>query len=48
MVVREKKEFLHRYISKILFMDTDQDSKMLISSQVFFKNFFDRFRTAYF
>ena len=42
-----KKEFLHRCISKILFIDTEQVSKMRISLQEFFKDFVDRFRTTY-
>ena len=37
-VVKWKKEFLHSCVSKILFIDTEQLSKMQISSQVFFKD----------
>ena len=46
-MVNWKKEFLHRYISKILFIDTEKLSKMQISLQVFFKDFADRFRITY-
>ena len=46
-IVNWKKEFLHRCISRILFVDTEQLSKMQISSQVFFKDFVDRFGNAY-
>ena len=37
-IVNWKKEFRHRCISKILFVDTEQLSKMQISMQVFFKD----------
>ena len=40
-------EFLHSCISKILFIYTEQLPKMKISSQVFFKDFINRFRTTY-
>ena len=40
-MVNWKKEFLHRYISKILFC------KMQIYLMVFFKDFADRFRSTY-
>ena len=43
----KKKEFLHRFISKILFIDTQQLSKMQISWQVFFTDFVDRIGTTY-
>ena len=42
-----KKEFLHRFISKILFIDTENLSKMQIPLQVFFKDFPDRFGITY-
>ena len=38
---------LLKLISKILFIDTEHVSKMQISSQVFFKDFVDRFGTTY-
>ena len=41
------KEFLHRFISKILFIDTENLSKMQIPLQVFFKDFSDRFGITY-
>ena len=41
-MVNWKKEFLHKCISKTLFIDTEQ-----LSLQVFFKDFVDRFRTTY-
>ena len=44
---KKKKEFLHRCISKILFIDAEQLSKMQISLQVFWKDFVDRFRTGF-
>ena len=48
-MVNWKKEFPCKCISKnFLFIDTEQLSKMWISSQVFFKDFVDRFGTAYF
>ena len=47
MVNWKKKEFLHVFISKILFIDTEQLSKMQISLQVFFKDSVDRFGTTY-
>ena len=46
-MVNCKKEFLRRCISKILFIDTDQLSKIQISLQVFFKDFADRFGNTY-
>ena len=46
-MVNWKKEFLHRCISKILFIDTEKLSKRQISLQVFFKDFADRFRINY-
>ena len=46
-MVSWKKESLFRFISKILFIDTEQLSKMQIFSQVFFKDFVDRFGTTY-
>ena len=46
-MVNWKKEFLHRCISKILFIDTEQLSKMQISSQVFFRDFVDRFGSCF-
>ena len=46
-MITEKKEFLHRCISKILFIDTEQFSKMQIFSQLIFKDFVDRFGTTY-
>ena len=42
-----KKDFLHRCISKVFFIDTGQLSKMQISWEIFFKNFVDRFRANY-
>ena len=47
MVNWKKKEFLHVFISKILFIDTEQLSKMQISLRVFFEDFTDRFGTSY-
>ena len=47
-VVNCKKELLRWCILKILFIDTEKLSKMQISSQVFSKDFFDRFRSTYF
>ena len=41
------KKFLYRCISKILFIDTEQFSKMHILSQVFLKDFFDRLGNIY-
>ena len=41
------KEFLHRCISKILFIDPVKLSKMKISLQVYLKDFLDRFGTTY-
>ena len=44
-----KKEFLCKCISNIansFFIDTEELSKMSISSQVFFNNFVDRFKTT--
>ena len=46
-MVNWNKEVLHRCISQILFIDTEQLSKMQIYLQVFFKDFIDRFRTSY-
>ena len=46
-MINWKKEFLHRCISKVLFTDKEQLSKMQISLQVFLKDFVDRFRTTY-
>ena len=46
-MVNWKKEFLHRYISKILFIDTEKLCKMQIYLMVFFKDFADRFRSTY-
>ena len=46
-LVNWKKEFLHRCISKILFIDAVRLSKMQISLQEFFKNFVDRFQNSY-
>ena len=46
-MVNWKKKFLHRCISKISFIDTEQISTMQISLQVFFKDFVDRFGTTY-
>ena len=42
----KKKEFLHWCIWKILFIDTEQFSKMQISLQVFFKDSVDWFGTT--
>ena len=47
-MVSWKKEFLHKCTWKILFIDTELFSKMQIFSQVFFKDFVDRFWTNYF
>ena len=41
------KKILCRCISKILLIDTEQLSKIWISSKVFFKDIFDRFGTTY-
>ena len=38
-----KKEFLHMFFAKILFIDTEQFSKTHIFSHVFFKDFVDGF-----
>ena len=46
-MVNWKKEFLRWCISKILFVDTEQLSKMQISLQGFFKDSVDRFGTSY-
>ena len=46
-MVNWKKEFLHRFFSKILFIDTEQFSKMQVFLQLFFKDFIDRFGTTY-
>ena len=46
-MVNWKEQFLYRCISKILFIDTEKLSKMKISSQVFFKDFADRFGITY-
>ena len=46
-MVNWKKWIIHWFISKILFLDTEQLSKMQISLQVFFKDFVYRFRTTY-
>ena len=43
----KKKDFLHMCISKILFIDTEQFSKMQTFLKVFFKDFVDRFGTTY-
>ena len=43
----KKKAFLQKCISQILFINTEQRSKMQISLQVFFKDSVDRFRTTY-
>ena len=43
----KKKEFLHRCVSKILFIDPEKLSKMQISLQIFFKDFADRFGITY-
>ena len=42
-----KKEFLHMFISKILFIDTEQFSKTKIFSHVFFKDFVDGFGATF-
>ena len=42
-MVNWKKEFLHRCISKIMFIDTEKLSKV----QLFFKDFADSFRITY-
>ena len=42
-----KKEFLHMFISKILFIDTEQFSKTNIFSHVFFKDFVDGFGATF-
>ena len=47
IMVDWKKEFLHRCISNFLFIDTEQLSKLQVSSQVFSKNFVNRFGTTY-
>ena len=39
----KKKEFLHRCISKILFIDKEQFSKMQVFLLLFFNDFVDRF-----
>ena len=46
-MVNWKKWIIHWFISKILFLDTEQLSKMQISLQVFFKDFVYRFGTTY-
>ena len=46
-IINWKKKFLHRCISKILFIDTEKLSKMQTSLQIFFKDFADRFRITY-
>ena len=46
-MVNWKKSFLHWCMAKILFIDTEQFSKMQVSLQVFFKDFVDRFRATY-
>ena len=46
-MINWKKEFLHRCISKTLFIDTEQFSKMYIFLHVFFKDYVYRFRTTY-
>ena len=46
-MVNWKKWIVHWFISKILFLDTEQLSKMQISLQVFFKDFVYRFGTTY-
>ena len=47
-MVNWKKKFLCMRISNLSFTDTEQLCKMWISSHVFFKDFVERFRTAYF
>ena len=42
-----KKGFLHSCILNILFIYIEQLSKMKIYSQLFFKDFVDRFKTTY-
>ena len=46
-MVNWKTEFLHKFISRILFIDTEQFSKMQIFFKVFLKDFIDRFGTTY-
>ena len=46
-MVNWKKWIIHWFISKILFLDKEQLSKMQISLQVFFKDFVYRFGTTY-
>ena len=46
-MVNWNKEVLHRCISQIFFIDTEQLSKMQIYLQVFFKDFIDRLRISY-
>ena len=46
-MVNWKNEFFHKCISKILIIDAENLSEMQISSQVFFKDFADRFRITY-
>ena len=41
ILIKWKKGFLHRCISKILFIDTEQLSKIWISLDVFFNDFVD-------
>ena len=45
--LKKKKAFLQKCISQILFINTEQRSKIQISLQVFFKDSVDRFRTTY-
>ena len=45
-MVNWKKEFFHRYVSKILFIYTEKLCKMQIYLMVFFKDFADRFRST--
>ena len=42
----KKKEFPCKHISKVLLIDTEQFSKIQISSQVFFMDFVDWIRTT--
>ena len=45
-MVKLKKKILRKYITKILFIDTEELSKTWISSQVFCKDFVYRFETT--
>lgn len=42
-----RQELLHRCTLRILLIDTEHFSKILISLQVFFKNFANRFQNNY-